>query len=231
MKTSLAPGSQVVTDYLAKANLQDDLDALGFNLAGYGCTTCIGNSGPLPDNIADAVRKSRPGGRRGALRQPQLRGPRQRRREGQLPGLAAAGGGLRAGRHAQQGPHVRAARHRQRRPARLPQGHLADLGGDRRADPHLRHARHVRQALRPRVRGRREVAGHGQGQAEPHLSLELGLHLRAEPALLRGPRSRARRRSATSSTRASSACSTTASPPTTSRPPARSRRTARPAST
>ena len=57
VKTSLAPGSQVVTDYLAKAGLQDDLDALGFNLAGYGCTTCIGNSGPLPDDIADAVRK------------------------------------------------------------------------------------------------------------------------------------------------------------------------------
>ena len=56
VKTSLAPGSQVVTDYLAKAGLQDDLDALGFNLAGYGCTTCIGNSGPLPENIADAVR-------------------------------------------------------------------------------------------------------------------------------------------------------------------------------
>ncbi len=48
VKTSLAPGSQVVTDYLEKAGLQDDLDALGFNLVGYGCTTCIGNSGPLP---------------------------------------------------------------------------------------------------------------------------------------------------------------------------------------
>ena len=58
VKTSLAPGSQVVTDYLAKAGLQGDLDALGFNLAGYGCTTCIGNSGPLPDNIGDAVRKN-----------------------------------------------------------------------------------------------------------------------------------------------------------------------------
>ncbi|RTL62728.1 MAG: aconitate hydratase AcnA [Hyphomicrobiales bacterium] len=57
VKTSLAPGSQVVTDYLTKAGLQTDLDALGFNLAGYGCTTCIGNSGPLPDNIADATRK------------------------------------------------------------------------------------------------------------------------------------------------------------------------------
>lgn len=48
VKTSLAPGSQVVTDYLEKAGLQDELDALGFNLVGYGCTTCIGNSGPLP---------------------------------------------------------------------------------------------------------------------------------------------------------------------------------------
>ena len=55
VKTSLAPGSQVVTDYLAKAGLQDDLDALGFNLVGYGCTTCIGNSGPLPEEIAKAV--------------------------------------------------------------------------------------------------------------------------------------------------------------------------------
>ncbi len=55
VKTSLAPGSQVVTDYLEKSGLQDDLDALGFNLVGYGCTTCIGNSGPLPDPIHDAI--------------------------------------------------------------------------------------------------------------------------------------------------------------------------------
>ncbi|MBU6318290.1 MAG: aconitate hydratase AcnA [Alphaproteobacteria bacterium] len=55
VKTSLAPGSQVVTDYLAKAGLQDDLDALGFNLVGYGCTTCIGNSGPLPEAISSAI--------------------------------------------------------------------------------------------------------------------------------------------------------------------------------
>ncbi len=55
VKTSLAPGSQVVSDYLEAAGLQEDLDALGFNLVGYGCTTCIGNSGPLPDAIADAV--------------------------------------------------------------------------------------------------------------------------------------------------------------------------------
>ncbi|MGC1303795.1 MAG: aconitate hydratase AcnA [Caulobacteraceae bacterium] len=55
VKTSLAPGSQVVTDYLTNAGLQADLDALGFNLVGYGCTTCIGNSGPLPQPISDAV--------------------------------------------------------------------------------------------------------------------------------------------------------------------------------
>ncbi|CAK0741745.1 aconitate hydratase 1 [Azospirillaceae bacterium] len=55
VKTSLAPGSQVVTDYLKAAGVQDALDALGFNLVGYGCTTCIGNSGPLPEPIAAAV--------------------------------------------------------------------------------------------------------------------------------------------------------------------------------
>lgn len=57
VKTSLAPGSQVVTDYLEKAGLQTYLDKLGFNLVGYGCTTCIGNSGPLNSPIANAVDK------------------------------------------------------------------------------------------------------------------------------------------------------------------------------
>src|SRR6201999_2539508 len=55
VKTSLAPGSQVVTEYLNKSNLSADLDALGFQTVGYGCTTCIGNSGPLEDAIADAI--------------------------------------------------------------------------------------------------------------------------------------------------------------------------------
>ena len=57
VKTSLAPGSQVVTDYLEKAGLNTYLDELGFNLVGYGCTTCIGNSGPLPENIVEAIQK------------------------------------------------------------------------------------------------------------------------------------------------------------------------------
>jgi aconitate hydratase len=55
VKTSLAPGSQVVGEYLARSGLQKDLDALGFNLVGFGCTTCIGNSGPLPPEISKAV--------------------------------------------------------------------------------------------------------------------------------------------------------------------------------
>jgi aconitate hydratase len=55
VKTSLAPGSKVVTDYLEKSGLQPYLDRLGFNLVGYGCTTCIGNSGPLPDEVAQTV--------------------------------------------------------------------------------------------------------------------------------------------------------------------------------
>ena len=58
VKTSFAPGSQVVTDYLVKSGLQAELDTLGFNLVGYGCTTCIGNSGPLPEDISAAVNKN-----------------------------------------------------------------------------------------------------------------------------------------------------------------------------
>jgi aconitate hydratase len=55
VKTSLAPGSQVVTDYLTESGLTEDLNALGFDLVGYGCTTCIGNSGPLPEPISKAI--------------------------------------------------------------------------------------------------------------------------------------------------------------------------------
>ncbi|WP_408591245.1 aconitate hydratase AcnA [Novosphingobium sp.] len=58
VKTSLAPGSQVVTDYLNKAGLQEHLDAIGFNLVGYGCTTCIGNSGPLAEPISKAINEN-----------------------------------------------------------------------------------------------------------------------------------------------------------------------------
>src|SRR5205814_3296077 len=55
VKTSLAPGSRVVTDYLDRSGLQPYLDKLGFELVGYGCTTCIGNSGPLPEDVGHQV--------------------------------------------------------------------------------------------------------------------------------------------------------------------------------
>ena len=58
MKTSLAPGSQVVAEYFEKSGLQKDLDKLGFNLVGFGCTTCIGNSGPLPEEISDTINEN-----------------------------------------------------------------------------------------------------------------------------------------------------------------------------
>src|SRR5438270_11573472 len=57
VKTSLAPGSRVVSDYLQKTGLQEYLDQLGFNLVGYGCTTCIGNSGPLASSLDEAISK------------------------------------------------------------------------------------------------------------------------------------------------------------------------------
>ena len=68
VKSSLAPGSRVVTEYYAAADLQRYLDELGFQTVGYGCTTCIGNSGPLPDEISRRDRRRRPRRLRGALR-------------------------------------------------------------------------------------------------------------------------------------------------------------------
>ncbi len=99
VKTSLAPGSKVVSEYLDRAGLTESLEGLGFNLVGYGCTTCIGNSGPLPAEISQAVAEGDLAVVVGAVGQPQLRGPHQPGREDELPRLAAAGGRLRAGRH------------------------------------------------------------------------------------------------------------------------------------
>jgi len=88
VKTSLAPGSQVVSAYLEAAELQDDLDAIGFNLVGYGCTTCIGNSGPLQEEISKAINDN-------DLIATSVHLARCAR---ELPRFAALGGGLCAGR-------------------------------------------------------------------------------------------------------------------------------------
>ena len=72
VKTSLAPGSKVVTDYLNDAGLTPFLEQLRFHLVGYGCTTCIGNSGPLKEEISQRHRRRQPRGGGGAERQSQL---------------------------------------------------------------------------------------------------------------------------------------------------------------
>ncbi len=91
VKTSLAPGSRVVTDYLNKAGLTQYLDSSGFNTVGYGCTTCIGNSGPAARADRRGHRKARPCCRRRLVRQPQFRRPHQSAREGELSRQPAAG--------------------------------------------------------------------------------------------------------------------------------------------
>ena len=137
VKTSLAPGSKVVTEYLEKAGLNDDLDKLGFQLVGYGCTTCIGNSGPLPEPIGQAVRDNNlnvasvlsgnrnfEGRVHGDVRMNFLASP-------------AAGGRLCPGRHPRHRSDPRPARSGRRRPRRLSQGSLAGPERD------LRHHRHL----------------------------------------------------------------------------------------
>ena len=128
VKTSLAPGSTVVTDYLDRSGLTEYLDRLGFNLVGFGCTTCIGNSGPLPEAISQAVERARARRLLGAVGQPQLRGPDPAGRAQQLSCLAAAVRRLRArGADGHRPDHRAAGRGRRRKPG-PPRGHLADLG-------------------------------------------------------------------------------------------------------
>ncbi len=159
MKTSLAPGSQVVGEYLAKSGLQKDLDKLGFNLVGFGCTTCIGNSGPLPEEISKAIDEHdlvaaavlsgnrnfegrvNPDVRANYLASPPL-----------VVAYAIAGS-------MQIDLAKGAARRRQGRQEGLPEGHLADQRRDRPRSS----ARHVTkelfaQEVRRRVQGRCQLA-------------------------------------------------------------------------
>jgi aconitate hydratase len=164
VKTSLAPGSQVVTDYLNASGLQPDLDALGFNLVGYGCTTCIGNSGPIPERHP----RRRPGRGQRSVGQPQLRRSGEPGRARQLSGLAAAGGGLCAGGLYVHGPDDRALGHGNGRRAGVPARHLAHQRRDRGAAARACHQRDVQPPLRGRLQGRRALAGH-RGVGRPDL--------------------------------------------------------------
>ena len=121
VKTSLAPGSRGHADYFDRPAWTPS-DALGFHTVGYGCTTCIGNSGPLPEAGGGGCGRG-PGRRSRAQRQSQLRGSSQPAVQGELPGQPAAGGRLRDGRPRRYRLRQRAHRHRRRRPA----GMLAEL--------------------------------------------------------------------------------------------------------
>jgi len=138
VKTSLAPGSQVVSAYLEAAGLQDDLDAIGFNLVGYGCTTCIGNSGPIQKDLR-------------AVGQPQLRGSHFARRARQLSGLTPLGGRLCAGRRHECGPDQRPLGPRQTRQGSVPQRHLALVPRGCRTCRKDRHTRGVSGKIRGRL--------------------------------------------------------------------------------
>ncbi len=158
MKTSLAPGSKVVMDYYEKAELVPYLDKLGFNLVGYGCTTCIGNSGPLPDEVSAVVNdqdlavvsvlsgnrnfegRINPDVKMNYLASPPL-----------VVAYALAG----TMDHDFDTRPARSGRGRQRR---VPQGHLAHGRGRGSRCGRSGFAGHVHQRLRRRLRRRRPLA-------------------------------------------------------------------------
>ena len=203
VKSSLAPGSKVVTEYYERAGLEQYLDELGFNTVGYGCTTCIGNSGPLPDAISRSGHRGRPRRLRRALRQPQLRGAHPLRGEGELPRVAAARRRVRARRAHGHRPPERADRRRRRR-HRLPARHLADVAArsTRRSRTSVDGEMFTRR-VRRRLHRRRALARarHARRRA---LRVGPGLDVRAPPAVLRRHAARAGRRSRTSTARACS---------------------------
>ena len=157
MKTSLAPGSRVVTDYLTKAGLLPDLESVGFYVVGYGCTTCIGNSGPLKPEISDGIKAG------DVVASSVLSG--NRNFEGRVhpevkmnflasPPLVVA--------YALAGTMDIDLNNEPlgtgtRRQAGLPQGHLADRAGDPGIDGGEHQLRDVQEGLRERLRRRREL--------------------------------------------------------------------------
>ncbi len=184
VKTSLAPGSQVVTEYLKSSGLQKELDKLGFDLVGYGCTTCIGNSGPLPENISNAIRAN------DLVAAAVLSG--NRNFEGRVnpdvranylasPPLVVAyalAGSLNVDLTTQPLGHDKKGK-----PV-----YLRDIWPDAKevADFVRKHVtrKAFRQALQGRVQGRRAMA-QDQGDQGPDLCLGRRQHLCGQPALLR----------------------------------------------
>ena len=190
MKSSLAPGSKVVTEYYRAAGLDTYLDELGFDTVGYGCTTCIGNSGPLPEEISAAITEDDlvvaavlSGNRNfearihAEVKANYLASPPL------VVAYALAGSDGRRPRH-------RAARAGTRRRGRLPPRHLADARRDRRGDRRVGAGEDVRGRLRRRVHRRRALARprHARGRA---LRVGRRLDVRPPSAVLRGDAARA----------------------------------------
>ena len=153
VKTSLAPGSQVVAEYLANSGLQKDLDKVGFNLVGFGCTTCIGNSGPLPEEISKAINDN------GIIGAAVLSG--NRNFEGRVsPDVQAnylASPPLVVAYALAGNVNINLATeplgHRPRRQAGLSQGHLAHFERDQRHDQEVRHFNDLQEEVCRRVQG------------------------------------------------------------------------------
>ena len=230
VKTSLAPGSQVVTEYLVASGLQKELDKIGYNLVGYGCTSCIGNSGPLPDPVTKAIgdgdlvvcsvlsgNRNFEGRVNPLTRANYLASP-------MLVVVYALAGSMKI--DITKDP---IGTGKDGKPVYLKDiwPSNAELQKLRRQ---VRDRQGVQEALQRRLQ-RRQVLALDQDQADPDLCLGRQVDLRAQPALLRGHGQDAGRPVATSRAPVRSASSAIRSPPTTSRPPARSRRTARPATT
>ena len=203
--------------------LDDYLDELGFHTVGYGCTTCIGNSGPLPEAISGAVDGGRPRRLLRALRQPQLRGADPPRGEGELPRLAAARRRVRA-----RGPHGHRPAHRAasaRRPGRRTTSSCATSGRPRRRSDTVIASRSTATCSRSTYAD--VFTGDDRGARLPVPEGELfawdaGIDLRSAPAVLRRTCRWRCSRPRTSPAHAASSCSATRSRLTTSPPPARS---------
>ena len=220
VKTSLAPGSKVVTEYLERAGLIEPLERLGFSLVGYGCTTCIGNSRAAAGGDLARDRRARPDGLLGAVGQPQLRGAHPPRGQDELPRQPAA----RAWPTRWRGGWTSTSRaSRCRATCAWP------TSGRRSARSPTRSSRRSSRTCSARSYGEVFAGDENWNALEvpagDRYAWDPRVDLRQAPALLRRhgrraggglrPRSPARGRSR---------CSATASRPTTSRPPARSRR-------
>ena len=230
VKTTLAPGSKVVTDYYEKAGLTPYLDKLGFQTVGYGCTTCIGNSGPLPSEVVRGGGRGRPRGGVGAVGQPQLRGAHQPRHQDELPGVPAAGRGVRPGRLDGRRHHDRAAR----APAPTASRSSCATSGRRRRTSPPSSARRSRATCTPRRTPTSSPApSAGRRSRCPPARPSPGTPSRPTSASPRTSTacSASRSRSPTSPARRCSPSSATRSRPTTSAPPAASASTRRPGRT